>query len=127
MALGVKIKKVKTKNLYSIEDFYEAIKDSDFTAGKPSLSKHGNSPVITFPALDSQNQVWILKTGFGMKSNKFSVQKQEQAGIGNMLANSAISSLTGGISRLGAIVSENSKKCEQLVEQTAKELNSMGL
>ena len=78
MAFGVKVKTVKTSNKYTIESFYEAIKDKKFTAGEPSLTKHGLVYVITFPALDSRNQVWIMRTGFGQESNKFQVQKQEQ-------------------------------------------------
>ncbi|MGB4933686.1 MAG: hypothetical protein WBO64_00300, partial [Ruminococcus bromii] len=60
MAFGVKVKNIKTKNTYSIESLYEAIKDKNFSAGVPSLTKHGMATVITFPALDSQNQVWIM-------------------------------------------------------------------
>jgi hypothetical protein len=33
MALGVKIKNIKTNNSYTIESLYEAIKDVEFTAG----------------------------------------------------------------------------------------------
>ena len=32
MAFGVKVKTVKTSNKYTIESFYEAIKDKKFTA-----------------------------------------------------------------------------------------------
>ena len=90
MAFGVKIKSIKTKNSYSIESFYEAIKDKKFTAGEPSLTKHGMALIITFPPLDSQNQVWIVKSGFNKESNKFSVQKAEQAGLDNAAANTMI-------------------------------------
>lgn len=62
MAFGVKIKNFTTKNKYTLESFYEAIKDKTFTAGEPSLTKHGVANVITFPALDNQNQVWILSS-----------------------------------------------------------------
>ena len=56
MAFGVKTKNIKTQNSYTIESFFNAIKDKEFTAGTPSLTKHGMATVITFPALDSQNQ-----------------------------------------------------------------------
>ena len=62
MAFGVKTKNIKTQNSYTIESFFDAIKDKEFTAGTPSLTKHGMATVITFPALDSQNQVWIMKS-----------------------------------------------------------------
>ena len=63
MALCVKINNIKAKNSYSIESFYKAIKDKHFSAGVPSLTKYGAASVITFPAIDSQNQVWIMKNG----------------------------------------------------------------
>lgn len=52
MAFGVKTKNIKTQNSYTIESFFDAIKDKEFTAGTPSLTKHGMATVITFPALD---------------------------------------------------------------------------
>ena len=127
MAFGVKVKTVKTSNKYTIESFYEAIKDKKFTAGEPSLTKHGLVYVITFPALDSRNQVWIMRTGFGQESNKFQVQKQEQAGMGNMMSNAALDGLTKGWAGVGKVFGSNAKECEKLVEVTAQELNDLGL
>ena len=85
--LGVKVKNIKFKNEYTLEEFYDAIKGQGFSAGTPSLTKHGMSTVITFPPLDRQNQVWIMKAGLKEHSSKFSVQKCEQAGVvvGNRL------------------------------------------
>ena len=60
MALCVKINNIKANNSYFIESFYKAIKDKHFSAGVPSLTKYGAASVITFPAIDSQNQVWIM-------------------------------------------------------------------
>ena len=60
MALGVKFKTVKTANAYTLEELFEAIKDKQFSAGQPSITKHGLTYMITFPALDSQNQVQIM-------------------------------------------------------------------
>ena len=115
MALGVKIKNIKTNNSYTIESLYEAIKDVEFTAGKPSLTKHGAATIITFPALDSQNQVWIMKSGFS------------KAGLGNTAKNMALDSLTNGIFGFGSMLGGNAKKCEQLVDATAKELSKLNL
>lgn len=84
MALCVKINNIKTKNSYSIESFYKAIKDKHFSAGVPSLTKYGAASVITFPAIDSQNQVWIIKNGLSTKSHKFSIQKSYVAGLDNI-------------------------------------------
>lgn len=127
MAFGVKIKNIKTKNSYSVESFFDAIKHKEFSAGTPSLTKHGGATVITFPALDSQNQVWIMKSGFGKESQKFSIQKSNEAGWDNAAKNAAVDSLTGGLFSLGGMISENTKKCEKLVDATAKELSEMNL
>ena len=110
--LGVKIKNVRCKNEYTLEEFYNAIKDQRFSAGNPSLTKHGMSMVITFPPLDRQNQVWVMKAGLKERSSKFSVQKCEQAGIGTAAGNMAINELTGGIFGLFGVVGKNVKKCE---------------
>lgn len=125
--LGVKIKNVKFKKKYTSEDLYNAIRDQRFSAGTPSLTKHGMNVVITFPPLDRQNQVWVIKTGLKERSSKFSVQKCEQAGLGNAATNMAINELTGGIFGIFSGFGKNVKKCEQLVETTAKELETMDL
>lgn len=127
MAFGIKIKSVTTKNSYTLEEFYDAIKDTEFTAGKPEWTKHGLGYVITFPALDMNNQVWILPAGMGKTNTKFNVQKQQAAGMGNMAANAALDKITGGLFGMGQIMGGNSKKCEQLVETTVTELNALGL
>ena len=71
--LGVKVKNIKFKNEYTLEELYNAIKDQSFSAGTPSLTKHGMNVVITFPPLDRQNQVWIMKVGLKERSSKFSI------------------------------------------------------
>ena len=127
MALGIKIKKVKFKNKYTIQELYEAIKDKEFTAGVPELTKHGFAYIITFPALDDQNQVWVMAAGFGKSTNKYSIQKQDRAGVGNLAKNMALNSVTNGFYGIGGMAGDNVKKCEQLVVDTAKELEAMDL
>lgn len=127
MAFGIKFKTVKTNNKYSIESLYEAIKDKQFSAGTPSLTKHGLNTLITFPALDSRNQIWIIRTGLGKETNKFQIQKQEQAGMGNMMKNSAMDGLTKGFAGMGRMVGDNARECERLVDVTARELEALGL
>ena len=127
MAFGVKIKNITTEQEYTIEGFYEAIKDKEFTAGVPSVVKHGFVNLIAFPAIDKQNQVQIIKNGFSETSRKWSIQKAEEAGIGNMATNMALDQLTGGLFGWGKIVGSNSKKCEQLVDATAEELKALNL
>jgi len=127
--LGVKIKNVKTQQSYTIETLYEAIKDKTFSAGVPSLTKHGLAQIITFPALDRQNQVWVMSTALGNDKpcQKFSIQKGEAAGVGNAVGNQLIDELTGGLFGWGKMVGKNSKRCEELVELTATELEALNL
>ncbi len=110
-----------------MECLYEAIKDKEFSAGEPSLTKHGFAYIITFPELDRQNQVWICNCGIKAESKKFQVTKGEKAGTGNMVGNMVLNDLSGGIYGLGGAVGNNTKKCEQLVEATAKELEALNL
>ena len=123
MAFGVKVKRIQTSRAYSIESFYEAIRDKTFTAGEPSLMKRGLAEIVTFPALDRQNQVQILPVGLQQETRKFQIQKAEAAGLGNM----ALDQLTGGLFGFGQILGKNAKRCEELVEITAKELDMIHL
>jgi len=125
--LGIKVKNITFSKEYSLEELYEAIKDHQFSAGEPSLTKHGMATIITFPALDSQNQVHVMKVGFKERSAKFSVQKGERAGVGNMAGNMVLNELTGGLFGMFGVAGKTVKKCEQLVEDTAKELQAMNL
>ena len=124
MALGFKVKSVTPKRNYTIEELYEAINDDTFTAGKPELTKNGLAYVITFPALDRQNQVWVMMS---LKGDKISIQKSQAAGMGNLAGNLALDTVTDGLFGLGSIMGGNSKRCEQLVETTAKELGALDL
>ena len=117
------MKTIKTSRDYSIEELFELIKDKEFEAGKPEYAKQGLYYLIAFPALDSQNQVQIVRMG----KAKFMVQKAEQAGIGNMVANAALDSVSGGLFGMKKIVGNNAKRCEQLFEITKKELEAMNL
>lgn len=124
MAFGVKIKSVKPKRKYTIEELYEAIKDETFTAGTPELTKQGVAYIITFPPLDRQNQVWVM---MNLKGDKISIQKSEASGMGNLVGNMALNEITDGLFGFGSMVGSNSKRCEQLVEETAKELAALDL
>ena len=119
MAFGIKTKNIKTQNSYTIESFFDAIKDKEFTAGTPSLTKHGMATVITFPALDSQNQVWIMKSGFGKETQKFSIQKSTQAGMDNVAKNAALDSITG-FSALAEWSAKTQKSVKNLLMQPQK-------
>lgn len=127
MAFGVKVKTIKTTQSYTLEGFYEAIKDKPFSAGVPALVKHGLATIIAFPALDRQNQVQIILGTMSKESQKFMIQKAQEAGLGNLAGNMVIDSLTKGAFGWGAIIGSTSKRCEELVEITCKELNDLNL
>ncbi len=120
---GIKIKRITTANEYTVDSLYEAIKDKTFTAGVPEKVKHGLTPMIVFPALDSRNQVQIMAAG----KKKFQIMKGEEAGLTNAAVNSLIDDLTGGLAGLKGIGGKNAKRCEELVEITTNELEGMGL
>lgn len=125
---GVKIKKLVTQKEYTIEELFEAVKDKQFSAGVPSLTKSGLNYLITFPPLDRNNQVQIysnsLKKG---PSTKFTVTKAQEAGVGNAIKNNFLSDLTGGWSSASANFGKTNKTCEQLVEATLAELQALNL
>ena len=121
------INNIKAKNSYSIESFYKAIKDKHFSAGVPSLTKYGAASVITFPAIDSQNQVWIMKNDLSTKSHKFSIQKSYEAGLDNIEKIIYPDSENHSSFGFDSIINDNAKKCEHLVDITAKELLKLNL
>lgn len=122
---GIKVRKVKTSQEYTIEELFDAIKDNKFSAGTPALTKHGFATIITFPPLDRKNQVWIMP--IKKKGNSFSIQKNEAAGMGNMAGNMALSTLTGGLSDFSGFAGNKNKAAEKLVDLTADELQEMNL
>lgn len=122
--LGVKIAKLNLKGNYAtLEEFYEAIKDIKFEAGQASIVKHGISSVIVFPELDRNNQVWII----GAKG-KFQVQRStEVAGVGNMVKNAVLDELTDGFTSLSGAFGNKKKRCMELVDITAKQIEEAGI
>lgn len=119
---------LKLKKEYTLEELFEAIKDQKFTAGEPSLTKHGPATLITFPALDSHNQVQIIRgTLFDKTTNKFTVQRCEAAGLGNVAINVALDVITDGWANKRSIFGSTAKESEELVDITAEELEKLGL
>ena len=129
MAFGVKTKTLETSGAYTLEELYEKIRNVDFSAGTPTCQKYGPAFIITFPALDGQNQVQIISNAVGGKkpSRKFTIQKAEELGLGNSLVNDALSVLTGSLFNLGSMVTNNARRCEELVEETYEALVLMDL
>lgn len=122
----MKVLQIMTRSNYTIQGLYEAIKDKQFTAGKPSLTIHCSYPIITFPAIDKRNQVWITPGGYG-ECNLFYIQKQEEAGGENIMQNAVTNQLTFGIAGLKGKFGQNAQYCEWLVDCTAYELYNLGL
>ncbi len=127
MAFGFKIKTVKFKQNYTLEQLFDLIKDTEFPAGRAQLVKHGLATIIAFPALDSHNQVQIISASMKKESNSYRVMKAEAAGVSNMVGNMAIDELTDGLFGIRSVLGKNAKKIEKLVEDTAKQLGEMGL
>ena len=128
MAFGIKQIKVETSQNYSIQTLFEAIKDHDFTPGKPELVKQGFAYLIAFPAIDRNNQCQITQGWFkGAEGNKFIVLRAEKAGVDNLVKNAIMDDLTGGFSSLGKLGGKNNKLAQQQVEEVAAELKKMGL
>ncbi len=127
MAFGIKMKKIKFKNAYTIESLYEAIKDTQFAAGEVKLLKHGMATLIGFPPLDMNNQIQIIPASFKKESNAYRVMKAEPAGLDNFIFNAAVDGLTDGLSSMGTAFGKNAKTAEQLVDDTVATLESLNL
>jgi hypothetical protein len=115
--------RVKVQKDYTPEEFYELIKDHPFAAGKPEKIRYMMTDRIVFPALDKQNQVQILKTG----QKTWSVWKSEEAKVESAVMNGALFGAFGWLANIPAMFSENAKKCKELVDATAKDLEAMNL
>ena len=123
--LGVKSAKLNLKGNYpGLEELFEAIKDIKFEAGQPNLVKQGLGKVIVFPELDRNNQVWIQNLGKG----KYQVTRStEVAGLDNMVKNAVLDSLTDGWSSMSGAFGNTKKRCMELVDITAKEIEEAGV
>lgn len=122
---GVKVAKLNLRGNYdSTEQFYEAIKGIKFDAGIPALVKHGFNQIVAFPELDRNNQVWIMNAGKG----KFQVMRSaEVAGLNNVVKNAVLDELTDGWSSMSAAFGDKKKRCMELVDITAKQIEEAGI
>ena len=128
MAFGFKLKTFETSKPYSMEELYEAIKDTEFSAGKPELAKHGFAVLIVFPPLDRNNQIRIGQGSMGKgPCSKFQVTKGESVGMGNMAKGIALHGLTNGWSSASGVLGKNAKDGEALVVKTYEELRALSL
>ena len=120
---GVKTIKVCTSSPYSLEEFFEKIRDTAFDAGKPALVKDGLTYVIAFPQIDRNNQVQIV----GSKGMFYIQRSVQPAGIDKMVANMALEKLTDGLTGLSVAFGGAKKKCRELVQNTADIILTMNL
>ena len=120
---GRKQVRVKVEKDYTVDEFYEIIKDHAFAAGKPEKIRYMMTDRIVFPALDKKNQVQILKTGV----KTWTVWKDEEASGSSLATSMVLFHFFGWISNIPAMFGENAKKCVELVDQTAKDLEGMNL
>lgn len=127
MAFGVKMRVVKTKGAYSIQDLYDRIKDVHFDAGVPAIAKHGAVTLIAFPALDGENQCIIQGGSFKSPYKKFQVLKTRKVGVANAVGQEVLNSVTDGWSVVRGVVGNNQKIVQQQVDEVADKLEDMGL
>lgn len=118
------VKRVTTTKPYTIHELYEAVKDSFFSAGTPSLTKDlFMRTIITFPALDRHNQVWITRAQFKRKCTKWFIMKRRRAvtSIGGYLAYLLLRS------GRNTIFSDNAKDTKRLVNATVIDFDRLKL
>lgn len=122
--MGVKNVKLELKGNYAtLEELLGAMKDVKFEAGVLELTKHGIGSVIVFPPVDRNNQVWIT----GAKGKFTIMRSSEVAGLGNMAKNAALDALTDGWSSVSGAFGSKKKRCMELVDITAKEMEAAGI
>lgn len=120
---GRKDVRVKVQKDYTADEFYEIIKDHPFAAGKPEKIRYMMTDRIVFPALDKNNQIQIMKVG----QKTWAVTKQEEAKGETLVGNAMLRGVFGWLIDIPKMFGENAKKAVELVETTAKDLESMNL
>ena len=122
--LGIKLVKLKLKNTYTTQELYEKIAGVTFEAGVPQLVKYGPAYVIAFPEQDRNNQVQIQCD----RKGKVYVQRATTPiGLDKAINNIILEDLTGGLSGMSVLGGKKKKRCEQLVDKTAEQLEAMDL
>ena len=109
---GVKQCRVDAESCRTIEELFARIRDGSFAAGTPELYRKIN--VIAFPAIDRDNQVQI----FG-ENGQFTVMRSTMP----------VGSRGFGPSddKSGADPGRRRKRCMELCQITADEINAMHL
>ena len=125
---GLTFKTIQTSKEYTIEEFYEAIKDLEFPAGEPLYYKNGIVQLVIFPELDRYNQVRI---GPGQLKkapyNKFTISKGDRVGIQTKIENKFLSKSSYGASSLFSYVGRNVMRAEKQVKAIYEVLQTADL
>ncbi len=127
MTISSDMKVLKTKGSYSIEELYEQIRDFPFTAGTATLDHHDQTPIINFPAIDTNNQVWIYNASFHKKSQKFYVQKMEPPGLLHLAGDAFFEQLSSDWEPFSQALGDPYEMAELLAERTYEELLKLNL
>lgn len=131
MAFGVKMVKVKPNGSYTIDSFFEKIKDADYgDAGAPQVGRssplYKENNVIYFPKIDRNNQVWITTN----KKGEFIVQRSTiivGAAVSNMVKDDVLNAVTFGFAGMHSVLGGPEKKCEKDVDHVAEVIKGLGL
>ena len=76
------------------------------------------------PEQDRNNQVWIMNVGKG----KFQVMRSsEVAGLNNLVKNAVLDELTDGWSTMSGAFGNKKKRCMELVDITARQIQEAGI
>ena len=121
---GVKMVRLKLKESYTTESFYEKIAGVKFEAGTPELVKYGPVYVIAFAEIDRNNQIQIQAD---RKGRIFVQRAVTPIGLDKQLRNELLDDLTGGLSSTSMLFGKKKKLCMALVDKTAAQLEAMGL
>ena len=113
------------KEKMTLEELFDKIKDQQFDAGAPELTKHGFNMVIAFPPEDRENQVWIIAT-----KNGFTVQRSViVAGVSNMIKNGikaeVLDTLSGGITGMISTFGSPKKACMAHCDDVAAKVKAI--
>ncbi len=122
--IGIKSIKLELNGNYdTLEELFEAIKPLTFEAGVPELKKNIVGFVIAFPPIDRNNQVWIT----GSQGNFYISRSDEVVGLGNLAKSYVLTTLSGGWSKITALIGKRKKHCMKLIEITANEIKEAGI
>ena len=118
-----KSRSIKTQQDIAPEQMIDIMKTVAFEAGEPQLIKYALTHRIVFPALDSNNQVQVMKTGV----KKWSVTVMEEAKTGALVGNSAMRGIFGRLFAIFQFFNPNRKKALALMEDTFNKLSGLNL